>query len=254
MVRQIELAERPNAMRQTTAEDRAFTAGWEGKVKFVYDDAISPPRKWIKGTKVKGNLTAGVGHLLSPDEIERWAGKTIPDNVIDQWLDDDMNDAEAAVNELVKVDLNNHQYGTLTDFNFNIGRGQFKGSTLLRKLNKGDYASVPAELLKWTKTTINGVKVHSNGLKARRLAEGVYWTSGVSSAPKGNKPVGTEIATPSPKPWTPTEIIGAGSTVGTVAAAGFGTEGILSYVFAGILILAVIVIVAIVIKRQFFRS
>lgn len=247
------------ARRQTTAEDNTFTEHWEGKVKFVYDDAVSPARRWIKGTVVKGNLTAGIGHLLSPAEVAQWVGKPIPDNVIAQWYGDDNNVAEKAVNDNVKVPLSDHQYGALVDFVFNCGVGAFLKSTLLRKLNAGNYNAIPNEFNKYTKTRINGVLVTSQGLVARRAAEGVYWNTGTQLKKPANdnktqQPQATEIAEPAPKKWEPGEIVGAGGTVATVAAAGFSTQGILSYVFAGILVLAVIVIGVIAIRRYWFRT
>jgi lysozyme len=250
--------------RQTTASDRALTISTEGRINYVYDDAYSPTRKYVAGTKIKGNLTGGVGHLLSRGpsifpEAKQWIGKTIPANVIDAWLDQDNDEAEAAVDKLVTVPLNGNQYGALVDFTFNIGVGGFENSTLLRKLNKGDYNAVPAELRKYNKTHINGVLVTSNGLISRRAQEVAYWL-GASGNPepvvkKGNvQPTATEIGLPGPKKWEPGEIIGAGTTVATIAGAGFSTSGFLSYVFGGILILAVVVIAALAIKRFVFRG
>jgi len=41
---------------------------------------------------------------------------------------------------LVKVKLSQNQLGALTDFEFNVGRDKFAHSTLLRKLNAGNYS------------------------------------------------------------------------------------------------------------------
>jgi lysozyme len=78
----------------------------------------------------------------------------------------------------VKVDLTDNQFGALVMFAFNAGIGAFKGSTLLKKLNHGNYNAVPAELPKWNKTTIDGKKVVSNGLVNRRAAEAGLWAKG----------------------------------------------------------------------------
>jgi lysozyme len=248
---------------QSTPQDRALIASEEGRVTFVYDDAISPPKKYIKGTRVKGNLTAGIGHLLSRGnsifpEANAWIGKTIPASVIDHWLDVDLDEAEKAVHDLVKVPLNDNQRGTLFSFAFNVGVGGFAKSTLLKKLNAANYNAVPTELQKWTKTRINGVMVTSAGLVRRRSVEAAYWLGGKKMAitpANDNKPAGTEIGELGPKKWTPTEMVGAGSTVASVAVAGFSvTEPVLVYTFAGILVVALLVIGAIVVKRQFFPT
>lgn len=76
---------------------------------------------------------------------------------------------------LVKVPLNKYQSACLVSFAFNIGIGNFANSTLLKKLNKGDYDSVPKELKRWINGTVNGKKVVLNGLVKRRAKEAEYW-------------------------------------------------------------------------------
>ena len=53
----------------------------------------------------------------------------------------------------------------------NLGAGRLTGSTLLAKLNAGDYAGARAELLKWDKA---GGEV-SPGILRRREAEAGLW-------------------------------------------------------------------------------
>ncbi len=62
-----------------------------------------------------------------------------------------VNNFQRAVNDSVTVELQPHQYDALVSFVYNIGTGAFASSTLLRKLNDGDYAAVPVELRKWVK-------------------------------------------------------------------------------------------------------
>ena len=75
---------------------------------------------------------------------------------------------EAAIARLVTVPLNQNQTDALISFAFNVGIGALEKSTLLRKLNDGDYNSVPSQLQRWNKA---GGKVLP-GLVRRRLAEG----------------------------------------------------------------------------------
>lgn len=83
------------------------------------------------------------------------------------------NVAEAVncVNDCVTVPLTQDQFDALVDFTFNAGIGAFKGSTLLVKLNQGDYAGAEAEMAKWDKITVNGKLVPCRGLDNRRQAE-----------------------------------------------------------------------------------
>jgi lysozyme len=71
------------------------------------------------------------------------------------------------VDSLIDVSLNPQQLGALTSFVFNIGINAFRDSTLRKRLNKKDYASVRSELLRWDK--VNGKPLL--GLTNRRKAE-----------------------------------------------------------------------------------
>lgn len=83
------------------------------------------------------------------------------------WLREDVQEAEAAVNRLVKVKISQAQFDSLVDFVFNLGAGAFGRSTLLRLLNAGDYAGAGAQFARWNKD--NGKVVA--GLTRRRVAE-----------------------------------------------------------------------------------
>lgn len=228
--------------RQCTADALKHIAEWEGNILYAYDDANG--KKIMPGDPVRGTLTIGVGHT-GPDVK---AGMTISAAKSQALFDQDNNAAERVVEAAVKVPLNDNQFGTLVSFTFNVGAGAFLSSTLLKKLNKGDYASVPSELMKWTKTTIDGKKVTSPGLVARRSKEVAYWAAGANAAPTTQ----TAVAEATARPMTPMEVVtGAGTILGP--AAGFATStGWINVAFGVAIVAAVVIIGAIIIKRQFF--
>lgn len=79
----------------------------------------------------------------------------------------DLRVYEAAVDRHVKVPLNENQRGALVSFTFNLGEGNLQKSTLLRKLNAGDYTGAANEFKRWNRA---GGKV-LKGLQLRRAAE-----------------------------------------------------------------------------------
>lgn len=113
---------------------------------------------------VAGFLTIGYGHKIEP-------GENVPAQISEtdaqQLLSLDMQTARDAVNRLVIVPLTDNQAAALISLVFNIGAKAFSGSTLLSKLNQGDYQGAANEFDKWTHA--DGTIV--NGLIARREQE-----------------------------------------------------------------------------------
>lgn len=110
-----------------------------------------------------GVWTIGTGH--TGPEVN--AASTITQEEADRLLDKDTASAVATVNRLVSVPLNQNQFDALVSFVYNVGATNFKTSTLLSLVNKGEHKAVPAQFLRWNKA---GGKV-SAGLIRRRKAE-----------------------------------------------------------------------------------
>lgn len=115
------------------------------------------------GSKDGKPWTIGVGHT-GPEVVE---GLVWNDTQIDQAFENDSAKYEAAVGNLVTATLNQFQLDALVCLVFNIGIQAFKESTLLRKLNAGDYSGAAAEFLRWCRN--DGQKML--GLYRRRMAE-----------------------------------------------------------------------------------
>lgn len=95
------------------------------------------------------------------------AGMTCTQQQADDWLRAEIGAAERAVNSMVRVTITQGQFDALVDFAYNCGIGALHGSTLMRKLNNGDYNGAKAEFAKWNHD--NGMAVA--GLTRRRAAE-----------------------------------------------------------------------------------
>lgn len=119
-----------------------------------------------------GVWTIGVGHTNGVVP-----GMTITQEEADDLLSEDLANAEAAVNSLVKVPLSQPQFNALVSFTFNLGKGALQESTLLRKLNAGDYEGAAAEFPRWCHA---GNEVLP-GLVKRRAAEQAMFTEAVNA-------------------------------------------------------------------------
>ena len=79
----------------------------------------------------------------------------------------DVDKFEGGLRQCVRVPLYQHEYDSLVQFAYNIGPDALCKSTLMRKLNAGDYAGACNEMTKWVYA--GGRKVQ--GLVNRREAE-----------------------------------------------------------------------------------
>lgn len=79
----------------------------------------------------------------------------------------DVQRFEGALKQCVRVPLHQYEYDAFLSLAYNIGPGAFCGSTLVRRLNAGDYAGACAEILRWDRFRNKPLR----GLTLRRQAE-----------------------------------------------------------------------------------
>lgn len=91
----------------------------------------------------------------------------------------DLEPVIRAVRSRVKVPLNDNQIGALVSFTFNLGSGNFAKSTLLKKVNAGDFAGAAKEFPRWNRAAGKVLK----GLVRRRAAEQALFLSEAFSGP-----------------------------------------------------------------------
>ena len=128
----------------------------------------------LKAYRCPANVcTIGYGHTSAAGAPQVADGMIITQADAEDILKRDIVKYETAVMDLVKVKLTQNQFDVLVDFAYNAGVGNLKSSTLLKKVNAGDFDAVPAELMKWTK---GGGKVLP-GLVRRRQAAGAWWSA-----------------------------------------------------------------------------
>ena len=113
-------------------------------------------------------LTIGYGHTGGVKETD-----TITQSEADELLEKDVAKFEEYVEDNVMVELDQSQFDALVAWTFNLGPGNLRESTMLKKLNNGDYESVPFEMRRWNKA---GGKT-LDGLIRRRQAESLLFES-----------------------------------------------------------------------------
>ena len=122
---------------------------WEGWRAKAYK---CPANKWTIG--YGHTKTARRGMIISQQEGER-------------LLRQDLQIYENAIHNLVSLPLNQNQFDALVSFTYNVGRGALSQSTLLRKLNQGNYTAAADQFSRW----VYGGGRKLPGLVSRRAAE-----------------------------------------------------------------------------------
>lgn len=125
-----------------------------------------------------GKWTCGWGCTEGVNQHTHWTAAEA-----DAALAREMQQHEANVEKLVKVPLNQGQFDALVSLCYNIGAENLKSSSLLRHLNRGDYARAASHFADWKYAVIRdeatarqmkvklGTKAVLPGLVERRANE-----------------------------------------------------------------------------------
>lgn len=124
-------------------------AGYEGYRSNAYKD-------------IGGVPTIGYGETKGV----QMGDTTTPDRALIQLLISTEKHA-SEIRQCIKVPLHQHEFDAYVSLAYNIGTGAFCKSTLVKKLNAGDYEGACKQILRWNK--VNGKTVQ--GLVNRREAE-----------------------------------------------------------------------------------
>jgi len=133
---------------------------FEGKRLVAYDDGV-------------GVWTIGFGTTIYPNGIKVKKGDTCTLEQAKEYMRHDLIEFEHTVNSSVKVPLNQNQFDALVSLAYNIGSSAFKSSTLVKKLNAGDYKGAADQFNVW----INAGGKRMQGLVNRRDREKLLFLS-----------------------------------------------------------------------------
>lgn len=127
---------------------------FEGLRLKAYDDGV-------------GVWTIGFGTTKYPNGIRVKKGDTCTLEQAKAYMQNDLKSFEQTVNNTVKVPLNQNQFDALVSLAYNIGSTAFKNSTLVKRLNEGNYNAAANQFDLW----VNAGGKRMQGLVNRRAAE-----------------------------------------------------------------------------------
>ena len=111
--------------------------------------------------------TIGYGWTRPVDGVAVHPGMEINQAKAEQLLRCGIVSYEQDISKLVRVRINQNQFDALVSLAWNIGTRAFSTSTLLQKLNSGDYLGAADQFLRW----VNAGGSEMPGLVTRRRAE-----------------------------------------------------------------------------------
>lgn len=112
--------------------------------------------------------TVGIGHTGPEVQL----GETITQAEAEALLYSDLERFEKGVDSLVQREIAQHQFDALVSLAFNIGLGNLKTSTLLKKLNAFDDIGAQVQFLAWNRAAGKVMR----GLQRRRKAEALVFS------------------------------------------------------------------------------
>lgn len=113
--------------------------------------------------------TAGYGHTGTDVK----PGMTVTQEMADKWFDIDVAKFESGVSALLTAPTNQQQFDAMVSLAYNIGLGNFKSSTLLKKHNAKCYQCAAGQFPAWNRAAGKVM----NGLTRRRNAERAMYMS-----------------------------------------------------------------------------
>lgn len=198
-----------------------FTSGWESFVPYPYDDKAplvhGKPPEW-KGEALRGTATIGFGHTdKGRHPLKVKPGIRVTREEAYEILDVDMSDVEQAVRAMVKVPLTQGQFNALCDLGFNMGATALRKSSLMARLNRGDYAGARAAFDLYVMSQGQRMK----GLARRRDAEQLMWDEGGEAAAAAAPAQEDFVETPKDidRPAPPKGLLESRTVKGAIAAA-----------------------------------
>jgi lysozyme len=134
-----------------------------------------------------GGWTLGYGHTRTARE-----GAEVTEEEAELLLYYDLSEVATKVEAWTFTPLSQNQFEALTAFAFNIGTENFRRSTVLKRLNEGQYLQAAAAMELWRKTEVDGEAVVVDALVRRRAAEKAHFLT----PPDGFRPSPTPVMTP----------------------------------------------------------
>jgi lysozyme len=163
-----------------------------------------------------GKWTCGWGNTKGVRSGTVWTRTEAEEKLLEA-----IREHEHVVKQHVTVPLTQGQYDALTSFVYNLGAGNFRSSTLLKKLNQGLYDEVPEQLMRWNKARVDGKLTPLKGLTRRRAAEAAIFSADAKLPSEQGGPIAPQkVEATAQKPLAKSKTMAGAGIAGAATALG----------------------------------
>ncbi|MAW80325.1 MAG: muraminidase [Parvularcula sp.] len=120
----------------------------------------------LEAYEAGGEWLIGYGHRRTAQ-----AGMTITEQEAEQLLREDVRASEDTVRRLVTVPVNENQFSAMVSLAYNLGESGFSRTTVLERINAGDYDGAADGFLIHNRVRVNGELQSVPYLTERRQKE-----------------------------------------------------------------------------------
>ncbi|MEM9121783.1 MAG: lysozyme [Pseudomonadota bacterium] len=123
----------------------------------------------LKAYQNGGQWLIGYGHAATAKP-----GMTITEAKAVELLKSDLEMCESAIESAVTVPMTENEFSAVVSLCYNIGTGNLRSSSVVKRLNEGDYAAAADAILLWNKA---GGKVNEHLASRREDERSLFLTS-----------------------------------------------------------------------------
>lgn len=162
----------PDQTTQPVEQETASTGNRQAAAAYTTNAACIDIIREFEGVRLEaykglsGAWLIGYGHKAGVYE-----GMKISQAKAESFLKDDLQMFERDVSRAVKVPVTENEFSAMVCLSYNIGSGNFRSSTVLRKINQGLRTEAADAILMWDKVN---KKVNPHQVKRRGLERALF--------------------------------------------------------------------------------
>jgi lysozyme len=140
-----------SSIPKLTKESKTESLSFDEVYQWLRAQEGTPSYSAVKDGKLKDGTqlySIGLGHQIQPNESYLMTA-LLNDKEVLEIFKKDIEEIRSSMNKVIKVPINKNQQLALLSLRYNIGGTAFNKSTLLRRLNEGNFNDAAMRFAEW---------------------------------------------------------------------------------------------------------